>query len=91
MMMYLLGLWWIWLSIGIALAILELLLPGFIFLGFAIGAGVVAVMLLINVTGGPSVLLTSFAVASLIAWIGLKIVFKGPGDQRKLFDRDIND
>ena len=32
------SIWWVWLSAAIALAVLEVLAPGFIFIGFAIGA-----------------------------------------------------
>jgi hypothetical protein len=31
-------LWWVWLAAALGLAILEILVPGFIFLGFAVGA-----------------------------------------------------
>ena len=30
--------WWAWIVLGFALGVLEILVPGFIFLGFAIGA-----------------------------------------------------
>ena len=30
--------WWVWVVAGFALGVVEVLLPGFIFLGFAIGA-----------------------------------------------------
>jgi len=30
--------WWVWTVAGVALAVLEILAPGYIFLGFAIGA-----------------------------------------------------
>lgn len=33
-----LSIWWVWVAAGLVLAILETLLPGFILLGFAIGA-----------------------------------------------------
>ena len=32
------SIWWVWLSAAIALAVLEVLAPSFIFIGFAIGA-----------------------------------------------------
>ena len=40
----LLSIWWIWLAAALVLAILEVLAPGFIFLGFAIGAAFMALV-----------------------------------------------
>ncbi|MCT4682356.1 MAG: hypothetical protein N4A39_01350 [Roseicyclus sp.] len=89
--------WWIWGVAAVLLAIAEVLVPGFVLLGFAVGAGVVALLLLV---GGPlavwlggslPVLLLVFAVVSLVAWLGLRRwvgVYRG---QVKTFDRDIND
>ena len=34
----LMGPWWAWVILGFALGVLEIMVPGFIFLGFAIGA-----------------------------------------------------
>jgi membrane protein implicated in regulation of membrane protease activity len=89
--------WWVWGVAAVLLAIAEVLVPGFVLLGFAVGAGVVALLLLV---GGPlavwlggslPVLLLVFAVVSLVAWLGLRRwvgVYRG---QVKTFDRDIND
>ncbi|MHA7887625.1 NfeD family protein [Roseicyclus sp.] len=89
--------WWVWGVAAVVLAIAEVLVPGFVLLGFAVGAGVVALLLLV---GGPlavwlggslPVLLLVFAVVSLVAWLGLRRwvgVYRG---QVKTFDRDIND
>ena len=32
------SIWWIWLCVAMVLGLLEILVPGFVFLGFAIGA-----------------------------------------------------
>ncbi|WP_284263445.1 NfeD family protein [Roseicyclus amphidinii] len=89
--------WWVWGVAAVMLAIAEVLVPGFVLLGFAVGAGVVALLLLV---GGPlavwlggslPVLLLVFAVVSLVSWLGLRRwagVYRG---QVKTFDRDIND
>jgi len=91
------GEWWIWGAVAVILAIGEVLLPGFVLLGFAIGAGLVAVLLL---AGGPlaiwlagswPILLLVFAGISLVSWLALRRwagVYKG---QVKTFDHDIND
>ena len=85
--------WWVWLAFALALGILELLLPGFIFLGFSIGALAVALLLLLDgglVTGLPALLLV-FAILSLAAWLALRRIFGLPKGQVKTFDHDIND
>lgn len=84
--------WWVWIAAALGLAILEVLAPGFVFLGFAIGAAIVGLMLL-----GPAQLLSVplliliFAALSLIAWLVLRRVFALPGSTPKTFDHDIND
>ena len=87
--------WWAWAIFAVVLVILEMLAPAFVLLGFGVGAAGVSLLLLI---AGPGVLGGSlawiwviFAILSLIAWIGLRQVFKGPAGQVKTFDHDIND
>ena len=61
--------WWVWMIAGAVLAILEILIPGFILLGFAIGAALTGLLLWMGVLGGSlAVLILVFAVASLVAW-----------------------
>ena len=87
-----LSIWWVWMAAALVLAILEVLAPGFIFLGFAIGAAVVGLMVL-----GPASLLSApmlllmFAALSLVVWLLLKRFFSMPSGQVKNFDHDIND
>lgn len=84
--------WWVWLAAALVLGILEMLIPGFIFLGFAIGAAVVGIALLgpLGLLSVPAILLI-FAVISLAAWLGLRKYFALPKGQVKTFDHDIND
>jgi membrane protein implicated in regulation of membrane protease activity len=88
----LLTIWWVWLAAALVLAILEVLAPGFIFLGFAIGAAVVGVALLgpLQLLSVPMILLV-FAALSLVAWLVLRRVFALPKGQVKTFNHDIND
>ncbi|MCP4209378.1 MAG: hypothetical protein GY767_20365 [Shimia sp.] len=88
----LLTVWWVWLAAALVLAILEVLAPGFIFLGFAIGAALVGVALLgpLKLLSVPMLLLV-FAALSLIAWLVLRKVFALPKGQVKTFNHDIND
>ncbi len=84
--------WWVWIVAGFALGVLEVLAPGYIFLGFAIGAVATGVLVGIGVLGAslPLTLLV-FALASLVAWgVTRKMMGKQAG-QAKMWDRDIND
>jgi len=84
--------WWVWIVIGVTLAVAEVMLPGFILLGFAIGAALVGVLLLIGVLGSNLfMLILVFALASLIAWIALRRLVGIRKEQVKIWDRDIND
>lgn len=85
--------WWVWAVAAFALVILEMLAPGYIFLGFAIGAGVLAV---IGIAGGLgqmtlAAVLAIFAVASLIGYVALRRFVPGSRGNAKIWDRDIND
>ncbi len=84
--------WWVWMSAALLLATAEVIIPGWIFLGFAIGSLVMGVLLLLGVSGlSLPISLVVFAVLSLFAYIGLRWVFGLKTGQVTLFDRDIND
>ena len=85
------SLWWVWLSAALVLAILEVLIPGFIFLGFACGAVLVGLLLLTPLTPGLPALLTLFAALSLVSWVALRRYFRAPGGNVKMIHTDIND
>ena len=86
--------WVFWMIAAVGLAILEVVLPIFIFLGFAIGAALFGLILLF---GGAAVSLSVpmtflvFAVVSLISWILLRQLLGVHKGQVKVWDRDIND
>lgn len=84
-------LWWVWFTIAIGFAIVEVLAPGFIFLGFAIGAGLVALLQYLIPLSSLPMLLVIFAASSLITWLILRRIFALPNGQVKTFDHDIND
>ena len=88
--------WWAWAAFGLLLAILEMVVPAAVFLGFAIGAGVVALLLglggMAAVGGTVGWMLVIFAAVSLAAWLVLRYVFRlRVGEQVKTFEGDIND
>ncbi len=91
------GLWWVWVSGGVLIGIVEIFVPGFFFLGFSAGAVVTGLVLL---AGGPfaawlagsfPLTLLFFAVVSLLAWIVLRRVVGVRKGQTKIWDRDINE
>ncbi|MCK0169015.1 hypothetical protein MWU52_15780 [Jannaschia sp. S6380] len=90
--------WWFWAVVAVILAILEVVAPTYILLGFALGAAIVALGLVFGILGalagttyGLAWLLLIFALVSLVAWLGLRAVFGRSGQSSQTFDRDIND
>ena len=84
--------WWVWVVAGFALGVVEVLVPGFIFLGFAIGAVIAGVLVGIGLLGANvAVLVLVFALASLGAWFVLRRMFGARGGDVKLWDKDINE
>ena len=60
-----LTLWWVWVCIALALGVVELLAPGFIFLGFAIGALVVAGLVAVVTFSNVAALMAVFALMAV--------------------------
>jgi len=84
------SLWWVWLCAALGLAILELLVPGYIFLGIAAGAAIMAGVVVVAPGLGVSTLMAIFGGVSLIAWLVLRRVFRSPDDQTRIVHEDIN-
>jgi membrane protein implicated in regulation of membrane protease activity len=83
--------WWAWIVLGFGLGILEILAPGYIFLGFAIGAALTGVLVGLGLAPGLPALILIFAVLSLVAWLVLRATLGKRAGQVKTWDRDIND
>jgi membrane protein implicated in regulation of membrane protease activity len=87
--------WWLWMAAALIFAILEVVAPGYVLLGFAVGAAVTGGLLWVGGAGlfGGSlpVVLVSFAVLSLVAWIVLRRLFDLKTGSVKTFEHDIND
>ena len=84
--------WWAWVVAGFALGVLEVIVPGFIFLGFAIGAVITGALIGVGIlVGGPPLLLLVFAALSVVAWLGLRRVMGVREGQVKIWHKDIND
>ena len=86
-----LSLWWVWICTALALGVLELLLPGYIFLGFAIGALAMAVAVFVLPATHVPALLAMFALLSLIGWIVLRLLFRRQSSGARIVTRDINE
>jgi membrane protein implicated in regulation of membrane protease activity len=86
--------WWVWIVGALVLAIVEVLAPAQIFLGFAVGAALTGLALLIGVPGLAGSLPATFlvfAILSLIAWITIRRAVGIRKGQVKVWDRDINE
>lgn len=89
--------WWVWAAAAIGLVVLEIVVPAYLFLGFAGGAAVVAVLfgfggpLAVWMAASLPLTLLIFAVISLLAWVILRKALGVQRGQVKTFDTDIND
>lgn len=85
------SLWWAWIVAGFVLGVIEVLVPGFIFVGFAVGAVLTGALVGLGVKASLPVLILIFALLSLASWLVVRrLVGRRPG-QVKIWDRDIND
>lgn len=82
---------WFWLISAIVLAIAETILPGFILLGFSLGALVTGLVLFTGLVISLPWVLLLFAIASGIGWLVLRKIFMRPEQRPKIWRRDIND
>ena len=89
--------YWVWLVAAFVLGILEILSPGFILLGFAIGALAVGGLLFVGgaladyLAGSLPILLVTFGALSLVSWIVMRRIFGVRKGQIKIWDEDINE
>ena len=84
--------WWVWIAAGIVLAILEIVVSGYVLLGFALGAVLTGLLMWLGVLGGSvSLTVLVFALSSLVACLGLRAIFGLPKDTVKIYNHDVND
>lgn len=88
--MELISIWWVWVVVAVGLGVLEVLLPSFIFLGFAIAAIIMAVIVGISGGMGPALAILIFAVLALVAWLLLRAKFGTSEQDVKVWRDDIN-
>ncbi len=91
-----LAVWWVWVAAGLVLAILEVLVPGYVFVGFALGAVVTGAIIGLGLPGSgwmvvqPFNTLVVFAIMSLVSWLILRRALGRRGQSRRI-DHDINE
>ena len=83
--------WWVWIAGGMVLGAMELLIPGYIFLGFAVGAVLTGALAAFSIPGSLPLALLIFAVLSLIAWTAIRRALGPRAGDVKVIDRDINE
>lgn len=84
--------WWIWMVAGVVLAVFEVVIPGFIFLGFAIGAVLTGVLLALGILAGAlEISFLVFAILSVAAFLILRKAVGVRRGQTKVWTQDIND
>lgn len=83
---------WLWIAAALILAALELIVPGWVFLGLAASVGVMGILLLggIWTAGLPATLVVTAALSGL-AWLAFRRLWPGSRGERRIWDRDIND
>ncbi|MAQ36177.1 hypothetical protein BMI91_17570 [Thioclava sediminum] len=83
---------WVWVLAGLVLGGAEMIIPGFIFLGFSIGAVITGGLIWIGIVGkSVPITLITFAVLSIIAWLALRKLMGVRRGQVKQWHDDINE
>lgn len=83
---------WLWLLAALLLAALELVVPGWAFLGIAAAVGLMGLALLAGIwTGGLPMALVVTAILSGVIWLLLRRAMGVQEGQVKIWHRDIND
>ena len=84
-------LWWVWVAVAIALGLLEVVAPAFVFLGFSAGAFGTAVLVLLGLDLGVGGTLLVFALLSAGAYAVLRLCLGTQKGRAKIIERDINE
>ncbi|MDR0809420.1 MAG: hypothetical protein LBE86_09925 [Gemmobacter sp.] len=84
--------WWIWFVGGVAIGALEVMLPGYYFVGFMAGGIMTGLVMWsgLFILSLPMQILV-FALISLAAWGGLRRALPLQRGEVKRWTRDIND
>lgn len=83
---------WLWIVAALVLGLIELALPGYVFLGTALALAITGVLLLSGFWGvGLLGTLIVAALLSFAAWALLRRLMGVQKGQVRIWDRDIND
>ncbi|MBD9528003.1 NfeD family protein [Paracoccus sp. PAR01] len=83
---------WIWIIAALILGALEIVLPGWFFLGIALATGLMGLAILAGIwTGGLPMALVVTAALSGAIWLGLRRIFGSSRGDVRIWTRDIND
>lgn len=83
--------WWMWFVTAFGLGIVEVLAPGYVFLGFAMAAFAMGLLAVLGVHLSLPAAIAVMAVLALAAWAVLHRLFPMQAGSVKRIDRDIND
>jgi membrane protein implicated in regulation of membrane protease activity len=83
--------WWVWVAGGVAIGVLELLVPAYVFLGFALGALATGALVGVGMVGSLPLALMAFGALSLGAWAGMRALLGKRAGDVKIITRDINE
>lgn len=83
---------WLWLIAALILAAVELLVPGWVFMGLAASVGLMGALLLAGVwTAGLPLTLVVTALLSAVAWLVFRRIWPSARGDVRIWDRDINE
>ena len=83
---------WLWIVVALVLGAVEILLPGWIFLGSAVAVGLMGLLILSGVWGaGLPLTLVVTALLSGLIWLALRRIFGASRGSVRIWTRDIND
>lgn len=83
---------WLWLIAAFVLAAIELLVPGWAFMGLAASVGLMGVLLLSGLwTAGLPLTLVVTALLSAGAWLLFRRLWPTSRGDKRIWDRDINE
>lgn len=83
--------WWVWLVAAFCLGIVEVLAPGYIFLGFAMAAFAMGLLAAMGVHLSLPAAIAAMALLALGAWGLLHHIFPLQAGSVKHIDHDINE
>jgi membrane protein implicated in regulation of membrane protease activity len=89
--------YWVWFALALLLGVFEILMPGYILLGFALAAGAMGIVFAAGIwpagmmADSLPITLSVYGVVSLVTWLGLRHYFGRRDGQVKVWDKDINE